>query len=294
MGNHCSCVESSAKRKRKKKKKEASFPIDSSLLFFSVRAALLNPSSTLAPWFLLGCCYAGMAKQTIRKLDLKGFSPGDAFPHAPLPPSASWPTGSYDVCFWKFLFRSFIWETFHWQSSYRKKRRILNSQLLGKKKNKIQKLFLHILCSPLWTSSSSFPDVSPPLPSSVLSVLPLASSSSSSSPSPPPFACVSVFKKKKMRPCRCVHTFFRCLRRTDDKCSYRMTTTEIKKNKNWFRSSRVSLSPPCVFHSYEEIWNTNVWYSHSHIGPCINITSAPRIKHRFSSGVNYSSNKLRF
>lgn len=194
------------------------------------------------------------------------------------------------MCFWKFLFRSFIWETFHWQSSYRKKRRILNSQLLGKKKNKIQKLFLHILCSPLWTSSSSSPDVSPRLPSSVLSVLPLASSSSHSLP---PFACVSVFKKKKTRPCRCVHTFFRCLRRTDDKCSYRMTTTEIKKNKNWFSRVESLLSPPGVFHSHEEIQNTNVWYSHSNIGPYINITSAPRIKHRFGSGVNYSSNKLR-
>lgn len=63
-------VVSSQALKDKKKKKEASFPIDSSLLFFSVWAALLNPSSTLAPWFFLGCCYAGMAKQTIRKLDL--------------------------------------------------------------------------------------------------------------------------------------------------------------------------------------------------------------------------------
>lgn len=195
----------------------------------------------------------------------------------PLPPSASWslyscrPTGSYDVCFWKFLFRSFIWETFHWQSSYRKKRRILNSQLLGKKKNKIQKLFLHILCSPLWTSSSSSPDVSPRLPSSVLSVLPLASSSSHSLP---PFACVSVFKKKKTRPCRCVHTFFRCLRRTDDKCSYRMTT-EIKKNKNWF--SRVeSLCLHRAFFIHTKKSKTQMFDIHIQISVHISISHQPQ------------------
>lgn len=40
------------------------------------------------------------------------------------------------------------------------------------------------------------------------------------------FACISVFK----RPCRCMRTF-RCFRLTDDKCSYRMITTKIKKIK---------------------------------------------------------------
>lgn len=72
----------------------------------------------------------------------------------------------------------------------------------------------------------------PPFPPPLVLVAPPVFFCASYIPPQLLFACVSVFK----RPCRCVHSF-RCLRHTDDKCSYRMMRTvikEIKTDLRWF------------------------------------------------------------